>query len=53
MHEHESYGLWVLVILNSAIFIFFAFCVLLDADKLLFAEYPAEMSKMWFAEELR
>ena len=25
MHEHESYGLWVLVILNSAIFIFFAF----------------------------
>jgi protein-S-isoprenylcysteine O-methyltransferase Ste14 len=25
MHEQESYGLWVLVILNSAIFIFFAF----------------------------
>lgn len=25
MHENESYGLWVLVILNSAIFIFFAF----------------------------
>lgn len=25
MNEHESYGLWVLVILNSAIFIFFAF----------------------------
>jgi protein-S-isoprenylcysteine O-methyltransferase Ste14 len=25
MHEHESYGLWVLVILNSAVFIFFAF----------------------------
>ncbi|WP_299975576.1 isoprenylcysteine carboxylmethyltransferase family protein [uncultured Pseudoteredinibacter sp.] len=25
MQEHEAYGLWVLVILNSAIFIFFAF----------------------------
>ena len=25
MHEHESYGLWVLVILNSAMFIFFVF----------------------------
>ena len=25
MQEHEAYGLWVLVILNSAMFIFFAF----------------------------
>lgn len=25
MHDHQAYGLWTLVILNSAIFIFFAF----------------------------
>ena len=25
MHDHEAYGLWTLVILNSAMFIFFAF----------------------------